>query len=119
MPPVNRGRFKLSLKHFGAKQFSWGVRAKPWGQTKRIDGAFIYAGTFRSGKVVGNGHVFTNTRGFSEKSDRFNAIEKEVGPSIPKEMVRGASLAAFQAQARDLQKDVEDMLAKITNGVIR
>ncbi|WP_099863766.1 hypothetical protein [Pararhizobium haloflavum] len=86
----------LPLKEFRPKQFSWGVRAKVWGQTQRFPGAFIYAGTYRSGIYVGNGHVFTNTRGPNTRSGRNNAVEMMFGPSIPEEMVRGESRRTFE-----------------------
>lgn len=86
----------LSLKYFGAKQFSFGVRAKIRGKSERFPGMFIFGGNYRSGKPVAHGHVFQNTRGYNSRAKRSNAIEKQFGPSIPEEMVRDESLRQFE-----------------------
>jgi hypothetical protein len=80
----------LSLKVFGAKQFQFGVRAKIWGRVERFPGAFIYAGTYKSGKPVGGGHVFQRLTRHS------NPIEMKTGPSIPEEMVKDESERIFR-----------------------
>lgn len=86
----------LSLKYFNARQFSWGVRAKIRGKTERFPGMFIFGGTFRSGKAVANGHVFQRTTANSKP------IEKQVGPSIPEEMVRDESLRQFETTVQSM-----------------
>lgn len=86
----------LSLKHFRATQFGYGVRAKIWGKSTRFPGTFIWAGTYRSGKAVGNGHVFART---SKKSF---PIELQVGPSVPEEMVKGESEKVFDQTVRTM-----------------
>lgn len=86
----------LPLRDFNAKQFSYGVKAKVWGKQRRFEGLFIFAGTYRSGKEVGNGHVFQNTRTYSARSDRNNAVEKQLGPAVPTEMVRNEAKAEFE-----------------------
>ena len=108
----------VPLKAFGAKQFAFGVRAKPWGKSQRFPGAFIFGGNFKSGKFVGGGHVFKNTGGANSKSGRNNAIEMMYGPSIPKEMVKEASAESWQSFGPDLQREAERTLTKITDGVI-
>ncbi|WP_375261842.1 hypothetical protein [Palleronia sp.] len=108
----------LSLKEFGAKQFGYGVKAKPWGNSRRFEGAFIFAGTRKSGKFVAGGHVFKRTGGFSANSGRNNAIEKMFGPSIPKELVKDASAAAFERTADDLGQRVQHELSRMTRGVV-
>lgn len=80
----------VPLKHMGARQFSWGVRAKIWGERVRLEGMFIYAGTFRSGQEVARGHVFQRVTSASLP------IQKQYGPAVPTEMVRGASADAFE-----------------------
>ncbi|WP_051202688.1 hypothetical protein [Sediminimonas qiaohouensis] len=109
---------ELSLKEFGAKQFKFGVRARPWGQTRRYPGAFIFAGNWRSGQPVAYGHVFKRRGGFSEKSGRNNAIEKMWGPSVPKELVRDASVKAFETTAKDLGPRIRHEMSRLTDGVI-
>lgn len=86
----------LSLKHFGARQFSFGVRAKIWGKTTRFPGTFIFAGTFRSGKPVAGGHVWQRTTADSLP------IEKQLGPSVPEEMVRDQSLRVYEETVRTM-----------------
>lgn len=72
----------ISLKEFKARQTRPGVSAAPWGQRR----------VFKSTFVVGSlgGHVFKRTG--SSRSP----IEKLWGPSIPREMVQGATYDAFQ-----------------------
>lgn len=86
----------ISLKHFGARQFSFGVRAKIWGEVRRFPGTFIFAGTFRSGKPVAGGHVWQRT---SKKS---LPIEKQLGPNVPDEMVRSQSLRVYEETVRTM-----------------
>ena len=86
----------LSLKVFGAKQFSWGVRAKVWGQFQRYPGWFIYGGHYRSGKPVGSGHVFARL------SSKSHPIELKDGPSVPEELIRGESERIFHRTVQDM-----------------
>jgi hypothetical protein len=100
----------LSLKYFGAKQFSFGVRAKIRGKSVRLPGMFIFAGTFRSGQAVANGHVFQRTTANSKP------IEKQTGPSIPEEMVRDESLRIFELTVQSmLPARVSHELGRILN----
>ena len=103
----------LSLKEFGAKQFGYGVKASPWNRSQRFEGAFIWAGANRSGKFVGNGHVFARTSGKS------TPIKKLWGPSIPKEMVKDESAKAFTKAAEKLGPEIERTIRKRSEGVIR
>ena len=98
---------EVPLREFGARQFKFGVRAKPWGTSQRFAGAFIFAGSWKSGKSIAGGHVFHRTGGMSDKSGRRNAIEKMFGPSIPKEMVKGETERVFQEVSR---REVEQRL---------
>ena len=86
----------LPLKVFGAKQFSWGVRAKIRGRMERFPSFFIYAGTYRSGKPVGNGHVFART------TKNSLPIELQTGPSVPEEMVVGEAKRMFETTVADM-----------------
>lgn len=86
----------LSLKHFRAKQFSWGVKAKIWGNWKRFPGTFIWAGTYRSGKAVANNHVWQRTSAASFP------IELQRGPAVPDEMVTGEAERAYQDVVRTM-----------------
>jgi hypothetical protein len=81
----------IPLDEFNARQLSWGVRAKVWGRVQRFPGTFIFAGTYRSGKAVGNGHVFHRATRDS------NPIEVLYGPSVPEEMVKDESAKVFQS----------------------
>lgn len=85
----------LPLKVFNPKQFSWGVRAKVWGQMERFPSHFMHGGRWNSGKLIAGGHVFINTRGPNANSKRNNAIEKQFGPSVPEEMVRDEAARVF------------------------
>lgn len=109
---VKASGLPVPLKAFNAKQFSYGVRANPWNNPKRFEGAFIFAGHHKSGKYVAGGHVFRRT------TDASLPIKKMYGPSIPKEMVQEGSAQTWQSFAGDLQSEVAKTLSKITDGVI-
>lgn len=81
--------YPISLKHFGAKQFSFGVRAKVWGEFQKFPSHFINAGRWNSGKPVKNGHVFQRVG-----ASRF-PIEKVDGPSVPEGLIAGEATHAF------------------------
>lgn len=104
---------RISLKEFGAKQFSFGVRAKPWGKVTRFDGAFISAGFLSSGRNVNDGHVFIRKSGGSYP------IKRLYGPSVPKEMVQNESKKAFEDVANELRPEINRVLANLTKGVIK
>lgn len=80
----------LPLKVFNPKQFSWGVRAKVWGQMQRYPSHFMHGGRWNSGKLIAGGHVFSRTT-----KDRM-PIEKTMGPSVPEELVRGETERVFR-----------------------
>lgn len=102
----------VDLKEFGAKQFSYGVRAKPWGQSRRFEHAFIYAGTLNSGRFVREGSVFHRT------SSSSLPIEKMFGPAIPEEMVKGATKDAWESKASEIEARIAHELRVITKGVV-
>ncbi len=104
----------ISLKEFRARQFSYGVKAKVWGKQTRFEGMFIFAGTYRSGKHVGNGHVFQRKGGYSSKSGRNNAIEKQFGPAVPTEIVRNEAKDEFERTVQHmLPQRVQHELARL------
>ena len=80
----------IPLKHFRARQFSYGVKAKVWGKQRRFDGIFIYAGTHRSGQDVANGHVFQRVTAAGLP------IQLQTGPAVPTEMVRNEAEEVFR-----------------------
>lgn len=80
----------VPLKEFNAKQFGYGVKAKVWGKQMRFPGTFIWAGHRNSGKYVGAGHVFARL------TSKSLPIEKQLGPSVPEEVVKDQSKAAFE-----------------------
>jgi len=102
----------LSLKHFKAKQFSFGVRAKPWGRTQKFYGAFINVGTWRSGVPFDDGHVYrrTTTKSFP--------VRRMFGPAIPEEMVRGETRDAFESVADGLGDRLAHEVRVLTEGVV-
>ena len=76
----------LALSFFGAKQFSYGVRAKIWGRAQTFRSAFVV-------KRYGGG-VFKRTG-----KARF-PIEQLWGPSVPKEMLRDEAYDAWTSSIR-------------------
>lgn len=102
----------LSLRDFGARQFGYGVRAKPWGTSRRFAGAFIFAGSPRSGQPVRGGHVFVRTGSASYP------IQMLFGPAIPNELVRGETAEAFEKATDALADRIRHELRVLTEGVV-
>lgn len=96
----------MSLKQFGAKQFSYGVRAKVWGESKRFEGAFVV------GKL--GGHAFVR-----ETSKRF-PIRKMYGPALPKEVLKDDAIETFNDGTKEtldrLQHELDRFLARRVKG---
>lgn len=105
---VGRGR-EIPLKEFGAKQFTYGVRATVWGRSQRFPGAFMGP---RPGQVAASlgGHVFHRT------GTARLPIEKMFGPSIPKEMVKDQSREAFEAGVANILPRAMHELARVLAG---
>jgi hypothetical protein len=93
---IGTGRH-LPLSVFGAKRFSYGVRAKVWGRAQ----------TYRSAFVVGRfgGNVFKRT-----SKARF-PIEQLWGPAVPVEMLRDEALAAWEAQHGKVLQEAQRLMA--------
>lgn len=98
----------LGLSHFNPRQFSYGVRAKPWGRSQRFERAFIVS------KLSNN--VFTNTREYSDKSGRNNKLGKMFGPAIPREMMRDATRDAFEKAQPDVLTEARRQLQRMIEG---
>lgn len=79
----------ISLKHFRARQFGFGVKAKWGGEWHEYQSAFMGPRPGVIAKRLG-GHVFVRT-----SSSRF-PIEMLFGPSVPEELVTGESERAFE-----------------------
>ena len=92
----------LPLSFFGARQFSYGVRAKIWGRAQ----------TFRSAFVVKryDGGVFKRTG-----KARF-PIEQLWGPSVPVEMMRDEAFAAWEAQHPRVLTESARLIALMMSG---
>ena len=84
---INASGDPFPLKYFGARQFKYGVKAKPWNRSRRFPGSFIVRSI--------DGHVFHRTGGLNSKSGRINAIEKMWGPSLPREIMQPDPLRQF------------------------
>ena len=102
----------LSLKHFKARQFSFGVKAKPWGRTQKFHGTFINVGTFRSGIPFDDGHVYQRT------TSKSFPVRRLYGPAIPTEIVKGESKAAFEDKARGLNDRLAHEVGRLTKGAV-
>lgn len=92
---IARGK-SVPLREFKPVQFKWGVRVnvKAWGGVQRFEHSFIHAGRWNSGKLAFKGHVMTR-----KGKARF-PWKIENGPSVPGEMIRGASAVAFEELVR-------------------
>ena len=102
----------VPLREFKARQFRYGVRARPWGKTTRFPSAFIFAGRWNSGKFVAAGHVFQRTTSASLP------IRRQDGPAIPTEIVKGQSADAFNAMADELPARIAHELRVITDNIV-
>ena len=98
---VGTGRH-LPLSIFGAKQFSYGVRARVWGRAQ------IYRSAFVVDRFGGN--VFKRT-----SKARF-PIEQLWGPAVPVEMLRDEALAAWEAQRGAVLGEAQRLMAVMLNG---
>ena len=91
----------LPMSFFGAKQFSYGVRAKIWGKAQSFHSAFVvrrYGGVFkRTGKA------------------RF-PIEQLWGPAVPVEMLRDEAYAAWADQHPRVLTESARLIAVMTTG---
>lgn len=92
----------LGLSHFAPRQFGYGVRAKPWGKSQRFEGAFLV------GSLSNNAFVRTSKSRFP--------IRKMFGPAIPKEMVKDASLKAFEDAQPDVLKEATRQIGLMVDG---
>jgi hypothetical protein len=92
----------LPLSFFGAKQFSYGVRAKIWGKAQSFRSAFVV-------KRYGGG-VFKRTA-----KARF-PIEQLWGPAVPVEMLRDEAYAAWTDQHPRVLKESARLIALMLTG---
>lgn len=92
----------LPLSFFGAKQFSYGVRAKIWGRAQNFRSAFVV-------KRYGGG-VFKRTG-----KARF-PIEQLWGPAVPVEMLRDEAYAAWTEQHPRVLRESERLIALMLTG---
>ena len=92
----------LPLSFFGAKQFSYGVRAKIWGRAQTFPSAFVV-------KRYGGG-VFKRTG-----AKRF-PIEQLWGPAVPVEMLREEAYAAWTDQHPRVLEDSARLIALVMTG---
>lgn len=90
---------ELPLRFFNPKQFSYGVRAKVWGKHQ----------TYRSNFIVTSlsGNVFHRT------SSKRLPIQRTFGPSIPKEMVKDASLETFEQSSSTVMERAMHELSRL------
>jgi len=92
----------LPLSFFGAKQFTYGVRAKIWGRAQTFRSAFVV-------KRYGGG-VFKRTG-----KARF-PIEQLWGPAVPVEMMRDEAFAAWEAQHPRVLTESTRLIALMLSG---
>jgi len=92
----------LPLSFFGAKQFSYGVRAKIWGRAQTFRSAFVV-------KRYGGG-VFKRTG-----KARFR-IEQLWGPAVPVEMLRDEAYAAWTDQHPRILTEASRLIALMVSG---
>jgi len=93
----------LPLSRFGAKQFSYGVRAKVWGKAQTYPSAFVV-------RRYGN-NVYKRT------SAKRLPIEQLWGPAIPVEMLRDEAFDAWAAQTPKIAHEAQRLVALMLSGV--
>ena len=92
----------VGLSHFNPRQFSYGVRAKPWGRSQRFEKAFLITSL--------HDNVFVR-----EGKSRF-PIRKMFGPSIPKEIMRDATRDGFEAAQPNVLAEARRQLQRMIEG---
>jgi hypothetical protein len=92
----------LPLSFFGAKQFSYGVRAKIWGRAQTFRSAFVV-------KRYGGG-VFKRTA-----KARF-PIEQLWGPAVPVEILRDEAYAGWTDQHPRVLKESARLIEVMLTG---
>jgi len=107
---VTASGYEIPLRDLGAKQLSYGVRAKVQGKWTRFPGTFIFAGTYRSGQEIAAGHVFQRDgkKRLRQRQTKGGRNRKWVQPIarvpsgvyVADELIRDQSLAAFEAIVR-------------------
>ncbi|MFO1150987.1 MAG: hypothetical protein U1E62_21640 [Alsobacter sp.] len=99
----------LSLKLFKPRQFSYGVRATVWGRAQKYPGMFMGPRPGVLAPKLG-GHPFVR-----ESKSRL-PIDRGYGPSIPVEIVKDASRAAFEASPPRIVERIGREIAKVLAG---
>jgi len=103
----------VALKYFGARETRAGVSAAPWNARHVFTGTFIKGGLFprRVGLDLG-GQVFARAG-----AGRVPIVKRKSGLFIPKEMITGATKAAFLSTvARVLPVRLQHEIAAILAG---
>ncbi len=113
----------VSLKYFNPQEGGGGVTASPQGNLRRYAGAFMTSGRQggRKRSPLLNGHVYMASgvgktrKGAGKSGSWWRKIYKlKSGVIIPAEMVRGKTLAAFEAGvATDLMREADALLATL------
>lgn len=95
----------IPLKHFRAYQTRKGVSAAPWKNRKTYKSAFIVPSL--------GGHAYWRV------GRKRLPIKNIAGPNVPKEIVKDATAAAFQATtSASLPRRIEHELKRLTGGVL-
>ncbi|UDL95492.1 phage tail protein [Lichenihabitans sp. PAMC28606] len=93
----------ISLKYFGARETAKGVSAAPFGQRQVFAGTFMKGGRFpKRVPLKLGGEVFQR-----DGASRLGIHKIKSGVYIPKEMVSGATAAAFRSV---VESDLPDRL---------
>jgi hypothetical protein len=92
----------LPLSFFGAKQFSYGVRAKIWGRAQSFRSAFVV-------KRYGGGV-------FKRKGKARFPIEQLWGPAVPVEMLRDEAYTAWADQHPRVLKESARLIEVMLSG---
>lgn len=104
----------IAVKYFKAYETRAGVSAAPWNRRTVYGGAFMRAGWWPKRVVKGNwnGHAFYRAGGRTNSGkDRF--VKAKSGLYIPDEMLKGASIAAWEQGVGQVQTEVENQIAKL------
>lgn len=86
----------ISLKYFGARETRRGATAAPWNSRRLYAGTFIRSGwKWSSRRIVLHGHVYRRAG-----AERRPIVKIKSGLYIPKEMLQGASVEAFNRMVK-------------------
>ena len=104
----------IGLKYFKAYETRAGVSSAPWNRRSIYAGSFMKAGWWPKRVTKGNwnGQAFYRA-GSKTGSGKDRFVKAKSGLFIPDEMLKGASIAAWERGVVKVQASVEEQIGKL------